>query len=207
MISAGFLVFLAAAGLLWARNMIYGVIFLAAEGVALTILVWESGPVTPAALGIGLATLAIKAGLIPGAMYRVITRWPAEFRQDHPLPFWAYLTAAGLVLSVGHVIHVLSPSGLILHRTLFFYGLAGIHLGLLQIVSRRHVLSQIAALVGIENGLVVLASSVSDAMPTFMELGMLIDLLIAAAILVWMSHRIHRQFKTADVVALRRLRG
>lgn len=207
MATAGLFVFLAACGLLWSRNMTHGVWFLAAEGLALTVMVWTSGPLTAATLGIGFATLAVKSGVIPGAMHRVISQWPSEYRQDQPLPFWAYLVAAGLVLAVGHVIQLLSPSGLILHRALFFYGLASIHLGLLMVVSRRHVLSQVAALVGIENGLVVLAASVAGALPTFMELGMLVDLLVAAAVLVWMSRRIHRQFKSTDIVALRRLRG
>lgn len=207
MATAGLFVFLATAGLLWSRNMARGVLFLAAEGLALTVMVWTSGPLTIATIGIGCATLLIKVGVIPGAMYRVIQQWPTEYRQDQPLPFWAYIVAAGLVLAVGHVIQLLSPSGVILHRALFFYGLASIHLGLLMIVSRRHVLTQVAALVGIENGLVVLSASVAGALPTFMELGMLIDLLVAASILVWMSRRIRRQFKSTDIVALRRLRG
>lgn len=204
---AGFLVFAGAVGLLWSRNMVYGLLFLAMEGMALTIMVGSTERLSWAVVAIMAATLAIKVGLIPGSMYRVVSMWPTEFRQDQPLPFWAYPVAAGLLLAVGHVIQLLTPTGIILHRTLFFYGLASIHLGLLMIVSRRHVLSQVAALVGIENGLVVLAASVAGALPTFMEFGMLVDLLVAAAILVWMSHRIHRQFKTTDVVALRRLRG
>ncbi len=204
---AGFLVFLGACGLLWSRNMVYGVIFLAAEGLALSMMVWSTEPFSLTMAAIVAATLIIKVGLIPGSMYRVVSRWPTEYRQDQPLPFWAYPVAAGLLLAVGHVIQLLAPSNVIMHRTLFFYGLASIHLGLLMIVSRRHMLSQVAALVGIENGLVVLAASVAGSLPTFMEFGMLVDLLVAAAILVWMSHRIHRQLKTTDVVALRRLRG
>jgi len=62
-------------------------------------------------------------------------------------------------------------------------------------------------LVSMENGLVLLAVSVAGSLPTFVELGMLIDLGIAVALMVWASHRIHQVFETTDVVALRRLRG
>ncbi|MDA8194303.1 MAG: hypothetical protein M0Z53_09945 [Thermaerobacter sp.] len=204
---AGFFIFLAAAGLLWSRNMIYAVWYLAAEGILLGVMVGASGPVTWLTGLVGIATLAIKAGLIPVALHRMMKTWPSEFRQDHPLPLWAYFVAILLVLAVGHVIHLLAPAGITLHPELFFYGLASIHLGLLMIVARRHVLSQVASLVGIENGLVVLAASVAGSLPTFVELGMLMDLTIAISLLVWMSHHIHRQFNTTDVAALRRLRG
>lgn len=204
---AGFFVFMTTIGLLWSRNVIYSVMFLAIEGLALTAMVWISGPLTLTTLGIGMATLLVKTGVIPGTMYRVISQWPTEYRRDLPLPFWAYVAAVALVLTVNHVIHLLTPSGLILHRPLFFYGMASIYLGLLLLISRRHMVSQVAALVAVENGLVVLAASVAGALPTFMEFGMLIDLLVAIAILVWMSRRIRWQFNTMDVTALKLLRG
>ncbi len=204
---SGLFVFVAAAGVLVSRNMLFTVRFLALQGIALTALLLTSAPFSLTVLGLALATLLIKGGLIPTVMGRVIRTWPAEYRKDSPLPLWAYLVGAGLVVAVGHVILVLAPTGLILHRALFFYGLASIHLGLLTVVSRRHVLSQVTALVVIENGLVVLAASVAGALPTFMELGMLVDLAVAASVLLWMSRRIHRQTGTTDVAALRRLRG
>ncbi|PSR21505.1 MAG: hypothetical protein C7B47_17275 [Sulfobacillus thermosulfidooxidans] len=204
--TAGLLVFLSSAGLLWSRNLSYAALFLLTDGLALTVMMLV-GSLSDADLAIAVATLLIKGVIIPGSVWRVVRQWPAEFRQDYPLPLWAYAIAAILVLGVNHVIHVLTPTHLILHRTLFFYGLASIHLSLLMIVSRRHVLSQVTALIGVENGLVVLAYSVAGSLPIFMELGMLGDLLVAAAILVWMTRRIHQQFKSTDVTALQRLKG
>ncbi|RIV20270.1 hypothetical protein D2Q93_11585 [Alicyclobacillaceae bacterium I2511] len=204
---AGFFVFITTMGLLQSRNVLHSVMFLAVEGLALTAMVWISGPLTLTTLSIGIATLFVKVGVIPGTMYRVISQWPTEYRREHPLPFWAYIVAVALVLAVGHVIHLLTPSGLILHDSLFFYGMASIYLGLLLIISRRHMVSQVSALVAVENGLVVLAASVAGALPTFMEFGMLIDLLVATAILVWMSRRIRWQFNSADVTDLKLLRG
>ncbi len=203
----GFLIFVAAIGLLWSRTMRYTVWFLAAEGLILSLMVWTSSPLTWLTFLVGLATLAIKAGLIPGLIHRLMRTLPAEFRQDYPLPLWAYAIAVLVILAVGHVIHLLAPTGIIEHVLLFFYALSTIHVGLVMIVARRHLLAQIASLVAIENGLVVLAVSLAGALPTFVELGMLVDLGIAITLMVWMSHLFHHEYQTTDVVALQRLRG
>lgn len=206
MVSAALLVFLASVGLLLVRNVKYSILLLGGDGLALGVMVWTSGPLTLDKLLIGLATVVIKAGVIPSVMYRLVQGWPMSYRRDQSLPAWAYVAGVALVLTVTHVIHVLTPTGLIMHPALFFYGLAGIYLGLLQIVSRRHVLSQVGALVAAENAFVILAASVAGNLPMFMEFGMLIDLLVAAVILVWMSRLVHGQFNTTDVTALRFLR-
>jgi hydrogenase-4 component E len=207
MTDLGLLLFLAAMGLLWSRHIPYTVWYLAAEGVVLSGMVWASGPLTLATLLVGLATLIVKGGLIPGLIHRLLRTWPAAFRRDYPLPLWGYGLAVLVVLAVGHVIHLLGPTQVIHRTVLFFYALASIHLGLVMIVARRHLLSQLAALVAIENGLVVLAVSLAGTLPTFMELGLLLDLGIAAILMVWLSHRIHHAWQTTDVTALRRLRG
>ncbi|MCY0899700.1 MAG: hypothetical protein OWU33_12350 [Firmicutes bacterium] len=203
----GLFFFIAALGLFWARNMQYAVWSLAAEGVVLSIMVWSSAPLTSVTALVGLATLAVKGLLIPGLIHRIMRSWPARFRQDYPLPLWAYGVAAVLILSVGHVMRLLGPTALIRDAALFFYALSSIHLGFVMIVARRHLLSQLASSVAIENALVVLTVSVAGSLPTFVELGMLVDIGIAGILMVWMSHRIRHQWQTTDVIALRRLRG
>ncbi len=203
----GLLLFLLALGLLWSRTMSYTVWFLAGEGVLLSLMVWTAEPLTTVTVLVGLGTLVVKGGLIPTLIHRLLRTWPAAFRRDHPLPLWAYGTAVLVVLAVSHVIHLLGPTGVIHHTLLFLYALASIHVGFVMIVARRHLLAQLASLVAIENGLVVLAVSLAGALPTFIELGLLIDLSLAATLMVWMSHRIHHEMQTTDVITLRRLRG
>ncbi len=203
----GFLIFAAAIGLLWSRTMHYTVWFLASEGLILTLMVWTTSPWSWLTFLVGLATLVVKAGLIPGLIHRLMRTLPPASRQDYPLPLWAYAVAVVVVLAVGHVIHLLGPARIIQHELLFFYALSSIHLGLVMIVARRHLLAQVASLVALENGLVVLAVSLAGALPSFVELGMLVDLGIAITLLVWMSHLFHHEFETTDVVSLRRLRG
>ncbi len=203
---AALIVFIASMGMLLVRNVKHTVWLLAVEGVALSVMVFLSGPITLEQTAIGLVTLFIKAGVIPFTMNRVTLTWPKAYRTDRPLPWWGYLAGIALVLSVTHIIHLLSPVGIIHHRDLFFYGLASIYLGLLQIISRRHVLSQVGSLIAVENALVILAASVAGELPLFMEFGMLIDLLVAVVILSWISRLVHHQFNTTDVTVMRFLR-
>lgn len=204
---AASLIFVTAVGLLWSRNILNAASFLGLEGLLLSAMVLESGSINRGTLIIVGATLVIKAGLIPSIISRVACTWPSKFRQDHPLPLWAYAMGAVLVVAVAHVMQLLKPTGLISHPIVFFSGLASIHLGLIMIVARRHILSQVAALAAIENALMVVAASVAGTLPTFMEFGILIDLTMATGLLVWMGHHIRRQFNSTDVVQLRRLRG
>lgn len=203
----GLLLFFLALGLFWSRNMSYSVWFLAGEGVLLSLMVWTSKPITTVTILVGLATLVVKGGLIPTLLHRLLRTLPAAFRRDHPMPLWAYGTAVLVVLAVSHVIHLLGPTGVIRHTLVFFYALASIHVGFVMIVARRHLLAQLASLVAIENGLVLLAVSLTGTLPTFIELGLLVDLSLAAILMVWLSHRIHHKMQTTDVITLRRLRG
>ncbi len=206
MASAALIVFLASVGLLIVRNVWYSVLLLGVEGVALCGMVFLSGSANLEQFGVGAATLVIKAGIIPYAMYRVVKEWPLEYRNDRPLPWWGFVAGVVLLLSATRVNHLLSATGVIQNHTLFFYGLASIFLGFLQIVSRQHVLSQVGSLIAVENALVILATSVAGQLPLFMEFGMLIDLLVAVVILAWMSRLVHRQFNTTDVTVMRFLR-
>jgi hydrogenase-4 component E len=187
--------------------MRFSVAFLSLEGTVLAVMVASQGPLTWASGLVAIATLAVKAVMIPGVLGRMLRTWPPEIRRDHPLPLWGYALAVIVVLAVAHVVQLLTPVHIIRHTLLFFYALSSIHLGLVMIVARRHLLSQMAALVGMENGLVVLAASLAGSLPTFVDLGMILDLGLAITVLVWTSHRIHQEFQTTDVADLTRLRG
>lgn len=203
----GLILLVSASGLLWSRNMRISIGLLALQGAALSVMVGTSGPLVWATGLVAIATLVIKAGLIPGVLSRMTEALPVEVRQDHPLPLWAYPAALLVVIGTGHIIQLLGPSHIIQNRLTFAYALSTVYLGMVMIVARRHLLSQIAALVSIENGLVVLGVSLAGSLPTFVELGILMDLIIAVSLLVWMGYRIHRKFHTTDVVALQNLKG
>lgn len=199
--------FALALGLLLSRNIRHSLVLLALEGVLLGGITWFSSPLTLWSALVATTTITVKAGLIPAAMLRVMNLWPSEERRDHPLPIWAYLAAAAGALGVVHISHLLGTSRLVSGTSAFFCAFSSIYLGMVMIVARRHLLSQIVALVSVENGMVLLGVSLSGPLPTLLELGVLADLAIAVSLLLWTSHRIHSEFETSDVVALQRLKG
>ncbi len=201
------LFFIAALGLLLVRNVYLSIGLVAIEGLLISVMVSSSGPLSWVSGLVTLSTLAIKAGLIPAVLSRLIIALPAEGLKDQPLPLWAYAAAVLAIFGTDHIIHLLAPSHLIQNEPAFFFALSTVYLGLVMIVARRHLLSQIAALVSVENGLVLLAVSMSGSLPTFVELGILVDLVVAVTLLVWTGHQIHQEFKTTDIVVLQRLKG
>lgn len=203
----GLLLVLASVALVLSRDVRVTVGVLAVQGAVLaaTVVLGSAGSGT-VAMYAGF-TVVVKVLLIPGLLYALMRRWPAAVRQDQALPLWAYGAGLLVMLLGAHVTRILGPTHLISRPSLFFYALGAIGLGALMIVARRHLLSQVVALVAMENGLVVLELALAGSLPAFVEVGILVDLAIAVTLLAWLTRRIHQSLSTMDVAALRRLRG
>jgi hydrogenase-4 component E len=74
-------------------------------------------------------------------------------------------------------------------------------IGFFTMINRRKALTQVLALLSLENGLFLAAISLTYGMPLIVELGIFFDVL---GILVY---RIRESFASMDVSRLRRLRG
>ena len=196
-----------AAGLLFSKSLNHSIVLLGLEGMLLGAVEFFSGPPAWSTALIALATVAVKVTLIPGILWRLARSLPTNARTEQPLPLWAFAAALAAVLGTGHIIQMLEPSRLVLDVMAFFCALCTVWLGMVMVVARRHLLSQVTALVSIENGLMLVGVSLAGSLPGFIELGILADLAAAVTILAWMSHRIHAELRTTDVVALQSLKG
>jgi hydrogenase-4 component E len=74
-------------------------------------------------------------------------------------------------------------------------------------INRRKALTQVLALLSLENGLFLAAISLTYGMPLIVELGIFFDVLVAAMVLGILVYRIRETFESMDVSRLRRLRG
>ena len=74
-------------------------------------------------------------------------------------------------------------------------------------MNRRKAVSQVLALLTLENGLSLAAISLTYGMPLIVELGILFDVLIAVILMAILVFRIRETFDSMDVSKLRRLRG
>jgi hydrogenase-4 component E len=76
-----------------------------------------------------------------------------------------------------------------------------------MMLNRRKALTQVIALLSLENGLFLAAISLTYGMPLVVELGVFFDLLVATMVLGILVYRIRETFDSVDVSKLRRLRG
>lgn len=80
-------------------------------------------------------------------------------------------------------------------------------IGFFMMINRRKALTQVLALLSLENGLFLAAISLTYGMPLIVELGVLFDVLVAVMVLGILIYRIRESFESMDVSRLRRLRG
>ncbi|MFH0771617.1 MAG: hypothetical protein V1933_03255 [Candidatus Omnitrophota bacterium] len=82
-----------------------------------------------------------------------------------------------------------------------------IGLGAFLMMFRMKALTQIIGLLVMENGIFLLASSVSGGMPFFVEIAIFFDVFVSVIIMGFFVYRINRLFTHIDVNKLSRLRG
>ncbi|MFA5038653.1 MAG: hydrogenase [Candidatus Omnitrophota bacterium] len=85
----------------------------------------------------------------------------------------------------------------------FFVVLAGLFL----MIFRMTALAQVIGLCVMENGLFLLAASISGGMPFFVEIAIFFDVLVSVLIMGFFVYRINRLFTHIDVDKLTRLKG
>jgi hydrogenase-4 component E len=80
-------------------------------------------------------------------------------------------------------------------------------IGFFTIINRRKALTQVLALLSLENGLFLAAISLTYGMPLIVEIGVLFDVLVAVMVLGILVYRIRESVDSMDVSRLRSLRG
>jgi len=91
-------------------------------------------------------------------------------------------------------------------RSTLAVALATVMLGLLMMVTRRHAVTQILGFLAMENGLFFAATSATYGMPMVVELGVALDLLIAAFIFGIFFFHISTTFDSLDVNQMAKLK-
>jgi hydrogenase-4 component E len=74
-------------------------------------------------------------------------------------------------------------------------------------VTRKKAITQILALMTIENAVFLVAVGITTGMPLVVELGISFDVILAVLILAVMVRRIVDRFESMDVSRLSRLKG
>ena len=153
-------------------------------------------------------TIVLKTILIPWFLMRVIDRigihWEIEPFLNVPA---SLLVCVGLTV-VGYRVSTGFPEGThgVSHH-LIGVALSMLLIGLFLMVTRKKAITQILALLTIENAVFLVAVGVTEGMPLVVELGISFDVILAVVILGVLVHRIVDRFESMDISRLSRLKG
>ena len=184
---------------------LYGVqsVLLGVVAVAMALTEHRAHLFTSAALTIGLKGL-----LIPWFLMRVIDRIGIH-REIEPyvnVPS-SLLICLGLTVVGYRVSSGLADADRGVTHHVVGVSLSMLLMGLFLMVSRRKAVTQILALLSVENAVFLVALGATSGMPLVVELGISFDVIVAVLVLGILVHRIVDRFESMDVSRLSRLKG
>lgn len=156
---------------------------------------------------VAVAAILIKGTLIPRLLHRAMR--DAEIRREID-PLIGYITslllgaiatgaavlfARVLPLAPEHVGSLLLPASL-----------ATVLTGFLVLCTRRKAINQVVGYLVLENGIFIMGLSLIEAMPFLVEVGVLLDLLVAVFVIGIIINHISREFSSLDTARLSTLR-
>jgi hydrogenase-4 component E len=184
---------------------LYGLQSLLLGGVAAAIAVAEGRPELFVTAAIAIA---LKALLIPWFLMRTVDRIGIH-REIEPflnVPA-SFLVCLGLTV-VGYRVSTAFPAGTrgVSHH-LIGMALSMLLIGIVLMVTRKKAITQILALLTVENAVFLVAVGVTSGMPLVVELGIAFDVILAVVILAILVRRIVDRFESMDVSRLSKLKG
>ena len=153
-------------------------------------------------------TIALKGMLIPWFLMRVIDRIGIRREVEPFLNVPASLMVCVGLTVVGYRVSTGFPVGAhgVSHH-LIGVALSMLLIGLFLMVTRKKAITQILALLTVENAVFLVALGVTSGMPLVVELGISFDVILAVLILGILVHRIVGRFESMDVSRLSKLKG
>jgi len=152
-------------------------------------------------------TLAIKVVLLPYILHRLIQKLKIHKEVETVVNVpTTMLMGIALVIFSYHLTAPIRELSTLVTKSTLAVALATVMLGLLMMITRRHAVTQIIGFLAVENGLFFAATSATYGMPLVVELGVALDLLIAAFIFGIFFFHINTTFDSLDVDQMARLK-
>jgi hydrogenase-4 component E len=196
--------------LIVAAGQIYRAIYAVA---AQSLLISIAAAVLAAATGhgdlwvIAGITLAVKATLLPWILHRVVQRMNVRREVEPVIPIAGTLALAVVIVIVSFQLSAsLGPVRQAITGNALPVGIALTLTGVLVMATRQTALTQMVGLFASENGIFFTAMSVAGGMPLIIEIGVILDVILAALVMAIMVLRV-RSTIDADIADLDRLKG
>jgi hydrogenase-4 component E len=154
-----------------------------------------------------LLTLTLKVIVLPYILYALVRKLEIRREIESLVNIPAtMLIGIALVIFSYHLTAPITRLSTLVTRSTLAVALATVMLGLLMMVTRRHAVTQIIGFLAMENGLFFAATSATYGMPMVVELGVALDLLIAAFIFGIFFFHINTTFDSLDVEQMAKLK-
>jgi len=196
--------------LIVAAGQIYRAIYSVA---AQSLLIAIAGGVLAKATGnrdlwvIAGVTLAVKATLLPWVLHWVVRRMNVRREVEPVIPIAATLALAVAIVVMSFQLSAsLGPVRQAITGNALPVGIALTLTGVLVMATRKTALTQMVGLFASENGIFFTAMSVTGGMPLIIEIGVILDVILAALVMTIMVLRV-RSTVDADIADLDRLSG
>ena len=153
-------------------------------------------------------TTVLKGFAIPLFLMRVVDRIGIHREIEPFLNVPASLLACLGLTVVGYRVSTGFPEGTVgLTHHVLGVGLATLLIGLFLMVTRKKAISQVLALLTVENAIFLVALGITSGMPLVVELGIFFDVILAVLVLGVLVRRIVDRFESMDVSRLSQLKG
>jgi len=152
-------------------------------------------------------TLVVKAIVLPSVLQWVVRRMSVRREVEPVIPVAATLAlTVVLVVLAFHLSASLGPVRQAITGNALPVGIALTMSGVLVMATRKTALTQMVGLFASENGIFFTAMAVTQGMPLIIEIGVILDVILAALVMTIMVLRV-RSTVDADIADLDRLRG
>ena len=153
-------------------------------------------------------TTVLKGFVIPLFLMRVVDRIGIHREIEPFLNVPTSLLACLGLTVVGYRVSTGFPEGTVgvTHHVLGV-GLSTLMIGLFLMVTRKKAITQILALLTVENAIFLVALGITSGMPLVVELGIFFDVILAVLVLGVLVRRIVERFESMDVSRLSKLKG
>jgi hydrogenase-4 component E len=154
-----------------------------------------------------LMTLSFKVILLPYILFVLVRKLKIRKESEALVNIpRTMMIGIALVIFSYHLTAPVTQLSTMVTKSTLAVALATVMLGLLMMVTRRHAVTQIIGFLAMENGLFFAATSATYGMPMVVELGVALDLLIAAFIFGIFFFHINTTFDSLDVEQMAKLK-
>jgi hydrogenase-4 component E len=180
----------------------------AAQGIVLGILILaiHIDELTPRLAGLAALTVALKGFVIPLLLFRSIREAGVRREVEPYVGFGASIVlgavAVGASFALASVLELPSEAP---SRLIAPVSLATLFIGLLLLTTRKKAITQAVGYLVLENGIFVFSLALVTAIPTLVEMGVLLDVFVGAFVMGITIHHINQEFDHIDAYKLQAL--